>query len=232
MVYVNLSQKIDTNRHVSARFYTNIIIFAATKTITDMVRKLLFFAFLMTACATPKTVEEHHHHYQEVDSAAVQAIVDSRMGGWHEEMTQAIKVAIQSQQTEQNMSESSKERVTETITTWVDSLGREMRQEQRTTERDISRQQRLWEQRMSQQYEERLQSVTDSLNEVWQARMEKYQTHWAQSDSTSVSQKPIPADNRSWWERTREMLKWIAVGAALVILYWISRRSQTENGRE
>lgn len=189
-----------------------------------MVRKLLFFAVLLTGCATPKAVEEHHHHYQEVDTAAVQAIVDGRMGGWHEEMTSAIKIAMQSQQTQQESSEQQKERVTETITTWVDSLGREMRQEQRTTERDISRQQRMWEQRLQRQYEERLQSVTDSLDEVWQMKFDAMHTHWAKEDSTSVSEKPVPADNRSWWEKTREMLKWVVIGAVLAIMLWISRK--------
>ena len=224
MVYVNLSQKIDTNRHVSTRLYINIINFARTKTITSMVRKLLFFAVLLTGCATPKVVEEHHHHYQEVDTAAVQAIVDGKMGGWHEEMTSAIKIAMQSQQTEQESSEQQKERVTETITTWVDSLGREMRQEQRTTERDISRQQRLWEQRLERQYEERLQSVTDSMGQAWQTKFDAMHTHWAKEDSTSVSEKPVPADNRSWWEKTREMLKWVVIGAVLAIMLWISRK--------
>lgn len=224
MSFVNLSQNISIIQHSSARLYINIINFARTKTITSMVRKLLFFAVLLTGCATPKAVEEHHHHYQEVDTAAVQAIVDGRMGGWHEEMTSAISVAIQSQQTEQESSEQQKERVTETITTWVDSLGREMRQEQRTTERDISRQQRMWEQRLEQQYEERLQAVTDSMGQVWQTKFDAMHTHWAKEDSTSVSEKPVPADNRSWWEKTREMMKWIVIGAVLAIMLWISRK--------
>jgi hypothetical protein len=43
-------------------------------------------------------------------------------------------------------------------------------------------------------------------------------------DSTSVSEKPVPADNRSWWEKTREMLKWVIIGAVLAIMLWISRK--------
>ena len=205
MSFVNLSQNIGIIQHGSARLYINIINFARTKTITSMVRKLLFFAVLLTGCATPKAVEE-------------------QMGGWHEEMTSAINVAIQSQQTEQESSEQQKERVTETITTWVDSLGREMRQVQRTTERDISRQQRMWEQQLQRQYEERLQAVTDSMGQVWQTKFDAMHTHWAKEDSTSVSEKPVPADNRSWWEKTREMLKWIVIGAVLAIMLWISRK--------
>lgn len=203
-----------------------------------MVRKKCFFELLIAAlaylsvtllvgCSTPKMVEEHHYHSYEIDTAAVQAIVDGRLGGWHEEMTQAIKVAIQSQQTEQSSQEQEKERVTETITTWVDSLGREMRQEQRTTERDISRQQRLWEQRMSQQYEERLQRIADSLDAAWQARMDATYTHWAQADSSSVSAKPTPADNRPWWQRWLDALKWIIVGAVVLgvaLAVWRARR--------
>jgi hypothetical protein len=125
------------------------------------------------------------------------------------------------------LQEQEKERVTETITTWVDSLGREMRQEQRTTERDISRQQRLWEERLERSYEERLLTVTDSLDAAWQMKFDAMHTHWAQADSTSVSQKPAPEDNRPWWKRWAEALKWIAVGAvvlAVTLAVWRARR--------
>jgi len=186
---------------------------------------------LLVGCSTPKVVEEHHYHSYEIDTAAVQAIVDGRMGGWHEEMTQAIRVAMESQLKEQNTSESSKERVTETITTWVDSLGREMRQEQRTTERDISRQQRLWEQRLEQQYEERMTAAVDSLDAAWQMKFDAMHTHWAQADSTSVSQKPAAEDNRPWWKRWAEYVQviiWMILVTAVVWLLMVIWRALRE----
>lgn len=195
-----------------------------------MVRKLIILsilfmlaAILLTSCSTPKTVVEHHHHYQEVDTQAVCAIVDRHMGGWHEEMEQAISVAIQSQQTEMTSDEQQKERITETITTWVDSLGRTMRQEQRTTERDISKLQRLLEQRIATQYEQRLMQVTDSLNEAWQAKFEESYTHWAEMDSTYQSAIPAAEDNRPWWKKAQETLTFIMAGiafGAVMMLIW------------
>ena len=188
---------------------------------------LLLFVLLvltLTSCATPKVLEEHHHHYSAVDTMAVQAQVDRRLQSVREQMVQEVTVAVESQLNEQSTTENSKERITETITTWVDSLGREMRQEQRTTERDISRQQQLREERMQQAYEERLMTAVDSMMAVWQERFDSVQAHWEEADSASVHQAPAKDDNRPWWKRWRDAMKWMAIGAVVGAVAAVARR--------
>ena len=185
---------------------------------------IVLAALLLTGCATPKAVEEHHHHYQEVDTAAVQAIVDGRMVGWHEEVTAQVEAAVTQYQAEQQSTEDSKERITETITTWVDSLGREMRQEQRTTERDISRQQRIWEERLERQYEERLLTAMDSMSQAWQERFDSVSAHKEEADSTALSEVPMPMDNRPWYKRWWDAMRWMLLGAGVFAVGWFTKK--------
>lgn len=188
---------------------------------------LLLFVLLvlaLTSCATPKVLEEHHHHYSAVDTMAVQAQMDRRLQSVREQMVHEVRVAVETQLNEQSTTENSKERITETITTWVDSLGREMRQEQRTTERDISRQQQLREERMRQAYEERLMTAVDSLAAVWHERFDSVQAHREEADSASVHQAPAPGDRRPWWKRWRDAMKWMVLGAVACGVAAVARR--------
>ena len=178
----------------------------------------------LTGCSAPKEVVEHHHHYSEVDTMAVQAQVDKRLAEVKELVVRDVMVAIESQQAEQSSQEQEKERVTETITTWVDSLGREMRQEQRTTERDISRQLQMRVELLRQEYEKRMWEAMDSMNSSWKTMFDSVQSHSEEADSASVSAKPTPADNRPWWKRWFDCVKWMAVGAVLSALLLLTRK--------
>lgn len=179
---------------------------------------------VVSSCHTPKITEEHHHHYSQTDSVAVEAIMDSHFQQVREQMVRELMAKVTQQHTEQNTQEQEKERVTETITTWVDSLGRQMRQEQRTTERDISRQQQLREERMQQEWKSRLHTVTDSLNVAWMARIDSVAKHQEVNDSTSASAKPAPNDNRPWYRRLWDALKWMLAGALVAAVLWATRK--------
>lgn len=184
----------------------------------------LLVMITVSGCTTPKVTDSVHHHYAEADTMAVQALVDGRMQAVREQMMQELTAKIQTQQTEQNSQEQQKERVTETITTWVDRLGRQMRQEQRTTERDISRQQQLREERMTKEWENRLQTVTDSMNAVWQERFDSVSVHREQQDSTSVHDEPVPGDNRPWYKRWWSAIRWMLLGAVVAAVLWFTRK--------
>ena len=179
---------------------------------------------MLTGCSAPKAVTEEHHHQSSVDSVAVRAVVDGRLQEVKEQVKQEVVVAIQSQQTEQQSQEQERERVTETITTWVDSLGREMRQEQRTTERDISRQQLLREERMQQAYEQRLLDVVDSMSMAWQERFDSVQAHKEEADSSSTAITPTAEDNRPWYKRMWDAMKWMLIGAVVFAVLWFTRK--------
>ena len=132
---------------------------------------------MMMGCSTPKVIEQHHHHYEALDTQAVEARMDKKMNAWRNEMDSTFKVFTNQYAASWSANESEKEVITETVTSWIDSLGREVRQEQRVTNRDIIRQQQQTEERITREVEQRLMSVVDSLNGVWSQRYDSIAAH-------------------------------------------------------
>lgn len=180
---------------------------------------------LFTGCTTTKAIENHHHHYVQADTLAIQAQIDRRLSSWHAQMDSLWRQRMEEYSASLFSNEDQKEKVTETITTWTDSLGREMRQEQRTTERSMSRMQQQTEQRLSREFKMRLSTALDSVNDIWQQRFERYQTHWEQADSTdshaqsgSAAFGELPWYKR-WWQTLKDYLLMAAI-LALLIITW------------
>lgn len=180
-------------------------------------------ALVLAACTTPKIVENHHHHYVQADTLAVQAQIDRRLSNWHAQMDSSWRQSWQEYSASLFSNEDQKEKVTETITTWTDSLGREIRQEQRTTERSLSRMQQQTEQRLSREFEQRISVVVDSLNDIWQQRFDHYQTHWEQSDSTHIKETPATEAKIPWYKRWWQTLKDYLLMAGIIALLIITR---------
>lgn len=179
---------------------------------------------MLTGCSTPKTVENHHHHYEQADTLAIQAQVDKQLKSWHEQMDSSWRQRMEEYSASMTSNEDQKEKVTETITTWTDSLGREMRQEQRTTERSLSRMQQQTEQRLSREFEQRMSVVVDSVNDIWQQRFNALQTHFEQTDSTHVKETPATKTELPWYKRWWQTLKDYLLTAGIVLLIITTRR--------
>lgn len=179
--------------------------------------------FMFAGCTTPKIVEQHHHHYVQADTLAVQAMVDKQLTSWHEQMDSSWRQSWQEYSASLFSNEDQKEKVTETITTWTDSLGREMRQEQRTTERSLSRMQQQTEQRLTSEFEQRMSVVVDSLNDIWQQRFNALQTHFEQADSSSVKETPATKTELPWYKRWWQSLKDRLLAIAIIALLLMTR---------
>ena len=179
---------------------------------------------LFTACTTPKAIENHHHHYEQADTLAVQAMVDKQLNSWHAQMDSSWRQSWQEYSASLSSNEDQKEKVTETITTWTDSLGREMRQEQRTTERSLSRMQQQTEQRLSREFEMRLSTELDSVNDIWQQRFNAVKGHWEQTDSTHVKETPATKTELPWYKRWWQTLKDYLLMAGIIALLVMTRR--------
>lgn len=178
---------------------------------------------IFQGCSTPTIVEQHHYHESATDTAAVKALVDGRMTSWHQQIDSSWTQRWQQYVNEQSTEEHERERITETVTTFVDSLGREVRQEQRTTERDMTRQQQQREERLAQEWESRLQRALDERDSAWQEKLEAIAVHQEQKDSTSSVVTPAPEDNRPWYRRWWDNMQWLALGGAVVLLLLLTR---------
>ena len=179
---------------------------------------------IFMGCTTPRAVEEHHHHHYEADTMAVKAQVDSHLQSWHQQIDSAWSERI-SQYTSQFSSQSDEREVTnEIITTATDSLGRVIRQEQRTISRSMVNSQWSMVNSLTREYESRLHYAVDSLDSVWQQRYDSLKTHWEQTDSASVQKTPVSQDNRPWYRKLWDRLQWLIIGAVVAAAAWFSRR--------
>ena len=178
---------------------------------------------LLSGCTVPRAVEEHHHHHYEADTAAVSRQVDARLTSWHTEMEAFVRERLEQFSKQQQQSEHQHETITETVTVSLDSLGREIRQEQRTISRDISRELQTIEQHITREYESRLSTVVDSLDSAWQQRYDSLSARVAQMDSTLVTKTPV-GDARPWYRRWWDAIQYILIGSVIAAAIWLSRR--------
>ena len=179
---------------------------------------------MMMGCSTPKVIEQHHHHYEALDTQAVEARMDKKMNAWRNEMDSTFKVFTNQYAASWSANESEKEVITETVTSWIDSLGREVRQEQRVTNRDISRQQQQTEERITREVEQRLMSVVDSLEGVWSQRYDSIAAHQTSDIDHQTSSTPVVGDNRPLSQRVGSALLWMLAGiVAYLAVRWIGK---------
>jgi type IV pilus biogenesis protein CpaD/CtpE len=176
---------------------------------------------LLAGCGTPRVIEEHHHHHYEADTAAVQKQIDSQLSQWHSEMQQFFSDRLEQFTSQQQQSEQQHETIQETVTETIDSLGRKVRQEQRTISRDVTRELLLTEQRITRELETRLQSTVDSIDSCWQMKYDSLSARVAQSDSSSVSKTPA-GDNRSLMDRIWDKAVWFGFGSIVVVFILFS----------
>lgn len=178
---------------------------------------------VFSGCTTPKSVEQHHHHYYQADTLAVQAAVDNRMASWHQQIDSAWHERMETFSTELYNSSRETEVTTETVTIATDSLGRTLRTEQRTISRDISREQRQMEQRLTQEYETRLRVAVDSLSKVWQSRYDHLQAHWQQNDSTALTKTPA-GNAQPWYRKFFGQFHYFINGFLIAAVIWLTRK--------
>ena len=185
---------------------------------------IVFWAVVifLVSCAPAKVVEQHHHHYYVADTLAMQNQVDAHLHNNTAMIDSMVNQVFSQYTSEWSSNENEKETVTETITTTVDSLGRQIRTEQRITERNLSRQQQQTEERLTQEFEQRLQRELSTMDSTWQSRMEKIQAHWEQNDSTSSTQQPV-GDQRPWYKRWWSRIEHYLLLAAVVVIAWLTR---------
>ena len=185
---------------------------------------LATLCILLGSCATPKAIDRTEHHHSAIDTLSIQAAVDAHMTSWHERMDSLFRERVSASSEEQYLRSDQKELITETVTTTTDSLGRSIRQEQRTISRDLHQEQQQIALRIEREMETRLQTALDRQDSIWQQRLDAAMSHREQTDSTHNTVTPVPQDNRPWYRRWADHLQWLAVGIILAAALWITHR--------
>lgn len=183
---------------------------------------VMFVALLaLNSCSTPKVTEQYHNHYEQTDTATVNAAIDSRMQSWYQQVDSFLRNRIERYSKEWYSRSNEKEITTETVTTATDSLGRILRTEQRTISRDINREQHQLEQRIISEMEQRLHSMIDSVDNVWQQRLDAFKANAELKDSIANIKKPVDTSGGgSFWNN----IFWTFIGAISIIVFYIIYR--------
>ena len=202
--------------------YTHVFYGCATYAVAFVLAIIL--CVLLGSCTTPKIIDRTEHHHSAIDTLSIQAAVDARMTSWHERMDSLFRERISQSSSEQHSSTDQKELITETVTTTTDSLGRAVRQEQRTISRDLHQEQQQIALRIEREMESRLQTALDRQDSIWQQRLDAALSHREQTDSIHNTVTPAAQDNRPWYRRCADHLQWLAIGIVLAAALWITRR--------
>lgn len=179
---------------------------------------------LLSACSTQRIVEQYHHHHYEADTAAVRAAVDSRLQSWHEESEAWLRQAFSEQSSSWSSHEDQRETITELITVSSDSLGREIRTEQRTANRSIINGQRSMVNSITREYEQRLRVAVDSVGSIYQQRYDSLAARVVQLDSLSKSVQSGSPASKPWYQRLFEQWHYFINGFLIAVVLWLTRR--------
>lgn len=172
---------------------------------------------MLSSCAPTKIIDRTETVKVGIDSTQVAQLVESSTKSLNQRIDSAMHAVTTQISTQQESEEQQRERITETITSWTDSLGRQFRQEQRTTDRDISKQQRLREERLVQEMETRLQKAIAEHDSIWNARLEELRTHFERTDS--IAEKKLSGKAaESWWDKLDRKLGWVLIIVLILVL--------------
>ena len=166
---------------------------------------------LLLSCASIKhSLDQTETHAS--DSASATTIIQGGVGQTTINTDSIVSVILAHVTQQQTSSEQQQEHITETVTSYIDSLGREVRQEQRTIDRDITRQQELRFQQWQQQQEQCIASEYARIDSLY-AMFHQFNTS-SQSDSLSTNATEEPVKTLTWWGRVEQ---WVGRRAILII---------------
>ena len=180
---------------------------------------------LFVGCAPTKIIDRTETVKIGMDSTQVVQMMNQRVQSVQQHIDSAMHAVTTQISTQQESQEQQRERITETITSWVDSLGREVRQEQRVTDRDISKQQKLTEERLVQEFETRLQQAITRHDSEWNAKLEQLRTHFERTDS--IADKKLQGKAaESWADKFDRKFGWLIIIGIIVVFiftrkYWL-----------
>lgn len=168
-------------------------------------------AITLLSCASTKhSFDQTETHAS--DSASATTIIQGGVGQTTINTDSIVSVILAHVTQQQTSSEQQQEHITETVTSYIDSLGREVRQEQRTIDRDITRQQEQRFQQWQQQQEQRIASEYARIDSLY-AMFHQFNTS-SQSDSLSTHATEEPVKTLTWWGRVEQ---WVGRRAILII---------------
>ena len=192
-------------------------------------RHWIFFfcvALMMTGCATQRQQHEHHTHVIEVDTLVTESQVDSHSQQHRQDIDSLVSEAVSKAIEEYRRTEQEHEVTTETLTETIDSLGRVVRQQQRTTNRTVSRQELMRQEQQIQEMKTSLQRHIEMQDSAWAAKFSQLETHLKDSLDQTIDKQSVTnaAPVTSWWRQLWHNLEMILIGVIVACALFITRK--------
>ena len=179
-----------------------------------------------SSCATKKELHEHISHTVVADTAATEAKHEGHTQHTTVNLDSIVTASVWAAMQEFVKSEQEHEVTTETLTETIDSLGRIIRQQQRTTDRTVSRQELQRQQEQLQQLSADLRRHVSTLDSAWADRFETFESHLRDSLATALDRfsETNAAPALSWWQRLWQQWKGFLAGVVSCSVLFLTRR--------
>lgn len=179
-----------------------------------------------SSCATKKELHEHTSHTVVADTAVTEAKHDGHVSQTVQDLDSIVTASVWAAMQEFAKSEQEHEVTTETLTETIDSLGRIIRQQQRTTDRTVSRQELQRQQEQLRQLSADLRRHVSTLDSAWADRIETFESHLRDSLATALDRisETSAAPALSWWQRLWQQWKGFLAGVVICSVLFLTRR--------
>lgn len=181
---------------------------------------------LFTGCATKKELHEEQVRSIVADMLSAQEQTETHVIQQITNVDSIISVVWQRTMDEMSRQEQEHEITTETLTETIDSLGRVVRQSQKTTDRTTSKQEQQRIEHLQQSMQQQISKAVKTQDSLWQQRFETYQQHI--SDSLAAQRDLIkqtdPSKTVSWWTKTWAWLRGVIIGLGIAALLLLTRK--------
>ena len=183
-------------------------------------------AVMMIGCATKQELQEQDVRTIVSDMLATQQQSETHVTQQTTNVDSIISVVWQRTMDEMSRQEQEHEITTETLTETIDSLGRVVRQSQKTTDRTTSKQEQQRIESLQKTMQQQISQAITEQDSVWSERFAQYQQHI--SDSLAAQRSLIKQSDTgkavSWWAKTWAWLKGIVIGLGIAALLMLTRR--------
>jgi hypothetical protein len=179
-----------------------------------------------SSCGTKKELHQHTTHVVEADTMATEAKHDGHVSQTVQDLDSIVTASVWAAMQEFVKSEQEHEVTTETLTETIDSLGRVVRQQQKTTDRTLSRQELQRQQEQLQQLSTQLHRRLSAMDSAVSDRMSRFESHLRDSLNHELSKQTETsgAPAITWWQRLWQWLKGILAGVAICGAIYLTRR--------
>lgn len=181
---------------------------------------------LAASCATKKELHEHTSHVVVADSLAKEARHDSHTSQSAKDLDSIVTASVWAAMQEFVKSEQEHEVTTETLTETIDSLGRIVRQQQKTTDRTVSRQEMERQQEQLRQMSNRLHQRLEVMDSEWSERLTTMERHLRDSLVAALDKRSETngAAALTWWQKLQQQWKGFLAGVLICSVLFLTRR--------